>query len=106
MATVRLELGEDNNGSFVLYEGEEIIGEMQVGFTGYKELTVYHTEVKPEYEGKGYSKQLLSFMVNYVCSREMKVVALCSYVQAQFKRHEDLYGDILINNTKEFNTSL
>ncbi|MNG35150.1 hypothetical protein D3C84_1218200 [compost metagenome] len=57
-------------------------------------LTVYHTGVEPEAEGKGYAKKLLDEMVLYVREHNMKVLPLCPYVHAQFKKHPDEYEDI------------
>ena len=59
-----------------------------------KELTVYHTEVVPEAEGKGLAKKLLDAMVSYAREHKMKVIPLCPYVHAQFKRHPDEYKDV------------
>ena len=57
-------------------------------------LTVYHTKVQSEYEGKGIAARLLQAMVAYVRSHSMKVRPLCPYVLAQFRRHPEQYQDI------------
>ncbi|MFC5409578.1 GNAT family N-acetyltransferase [Larkinella bovis] len=79
--------------AFVIQEGEEKIGEMVVGLSD-QYLTAYHTEVVPQKEGKGLAGQLLAAMVDYARQHQLKVIPLCPYVNAQFRRHPDLYEDI------------
>jgi predicted GNAT family acetyltransferase len=57
-------------------------------------LTVYHTEVAKEEEGKGLAKKLLDQMVGYARTHKLKVVPLCPYVHAQFKKHRTEYADL------------
>lgn len=93
MENIKLELNEKNHGAFRLMVEEKEIGEMVISIKD-SELTVYHTEVKPEGEGKGYAKKLLDAMVAYARENNLKVIPLCPYVLAQFKRHTDQYADI------------
>lgn len=93
MTDIKLELNEKGQGSFNLYEEGKKTGEMVISVSG-NELTVYHTQVVPEAEGKGYAKQLLDTMVNYVRVHKLTVIPLCPYVLAQFNRHPDAYADI------------
>jgi hypothetical protein len=48
-------------------------------------------------EGKGLGKKLLEEMVNYARKNKLKVIALCPYVFAQFRRHPEEYADIWKN---------
>lgn len=93
METIKLELNEKLEGAFNLYIDDKKLGEMVVSITN-NLLTVYHTGVEPEAEGKGYAKKLLDKMTVYVRTNNLKVVPLCPYVHAQFKRHPDEYQDI------------
>lgn len=93
MTEIKLNLDPPGNGAFVLYEDGRRQGEMVLSISGGK-LTVYHTEVKPGNEGKGYAKQLLEAMAAYVREHHLKVVPLCPFVHLQFRRHPDLYGDL------------
>lgn len=93
MAKVALQLGEKGRGAFLLLENDIQIGEMVIGISD-QILTVYHTEVDPQYEGKGLAKTLLEAMVQYARQSNLKVLPLCPYVHAQFKRHPDLYMDV------------
>lgn len=93
METIKLELDEKKHGAFNLYVDGKKQGEMTVSIKP-DLLTVYHTGVEPEAEGKGYAKKLLEEMVSYVHANNLMVLALCPYVHAQFTRHPEEYQDI------------
>lgn len=93
MDAVKFSLNAKGHGAFHISDGDKEVAQMVIGIAG-TDMTVYHTEVKPEAEGKGLAKQLLEEMVRYARSHGLKVIALCPYVHAQFKRHRDLYADI------------
>lgn len=93
MDEVQLSLNENGQGGFFIMDGKEVMGEMVVSVaTG--TLTVYHTEVSEKAEGRGFAKKMLTEMVKYARDHQMKVIPLCPYVHAQFKRHPDEYADI------------
>ena len=93
MNDVQLELDDKGHGSFFISEQGKQLGEMEV-LLAHEKLTVYHTEVVPEAEGKGLAKKLLSAMVDYARQHQLQVIPLCPYVHAQFRRHPDEYADI------------
>lgn len=93
METIKLELNEKKHGAFNIYDEGKKLGEMIISIKD-DLLTVYHTGVEPEAEGKGFAKKLLEEMTNYVRKNKMMVLPLCPYVHAQFKRHPDEYADI------------
>lgn len=88
--------GKSRSGFFIM-DGEEQLAEMEVGIEG-NIMTVYHTEVAAQAEGRGFGKKLLTAMVDHARNNSLKVVALCPFVHGQFKRYPDQYRDI-INKT-------
>ena len=56
------------------------------------------TEVSEKLKGQGVAKKLLANMVEYVRANKLKVIALCPFVNAQFKRHPEQYADIWNQN--------
>ncbi|MDQ3277465.1 MAG: N-acetyltransferase [Bacteroidota bacterium] len=90
---VRLQLNEAGQGAFFILDGEDHLGEMVISIAG-GNLTVYHTEVSPKAEGKGLAKKLLAAMVDHARENSLKVIPLCPFVHAQFKRHPEMYADI------------
>ena len=90
---VQLKLNEKGHGAFFIMEKEEQLGEMVISIAD-NALTVYHTEVDPKAEGRGLAKQMLDTMVQYSRDHQLKVIPLCTYVLAQFKRHPQEYADL------------
>lgn len=93
MDEVKLKLDEKGHGHFFILDGEEEIAEMEISISE-DNLTVYHTEVLPKAEGKGLAKKLLATMVDHAQKNALKVIPLCPYVHAQFKRHPEEYADV------------
>lgn len=93
MEKVVLNLNEKKHGAFFAMDGDEQLGEMVISISENK-LTVYHTEVADKAEGKGIARLMLNEMVEYARKNNLKVVPLCPYVHAQFKRHPDEYADV------------
>ena len=93
MDEIQLKTDDKGYGHFYIMESGEQLGEMEVSISG-SNLTVYHTEVSEKAEGKGYAKMLLKKMVEHARKNNLKVIPLCPYVHAQFKRHPDEYADV------------
>lgn len=61
-----------------------------------------HTEVPPEWEGRGVASSLVAAAVTEARARGIKIIPACTYVAAWMKRHpqdqdvlDDRYRDIL-----------
>jgi uncharacterized protein len=97
MNDIELKLKDNGQGVFVIEQGDMRLAEMEVAINN-GNLTVYHTEVADELKGKGVASKLLSTMAAYARDNNLKVIPLCPYVLAQFKRHPDQYADIWNKN--------
>lgn len=93
MNEVKLNINEKGQGAFLVMDGAEQLGEMVVSVSD-KNLTVYHTEVAAKAEGKGLARKMLDTMVDYARKNGLKVIPLCPYVHAQFKRHPEEFADV------------
>ena len=93
MNNVELSLEKTGRGLFFIKEGDEQIAELVFSIQD-DHLTVYHTEVLPEQEGKGLAKHLLDELVDYSRVHNLKVIPLCPYVSTQFRRHPAKYSDV------------
>jgi uncharacterized protein len=93
MEEIKLELNENKRGNFFVMDGAEQLGEMEISIKG-NNLTVYHTGVSPKAEGRGLAKKLLATMVDYARRNALKVIPLCPFVHAQFKRRPEEYADV------------
>lgn len=52
-----------------------------------------HTEVPPEFEGRGIAGQMAKFALDYSRSQGYRVQPLCPYVKSYVQRHKE-YHDI------------
>jgi uncharacterized protein len=93
MNDIKLKLKDNGQGAFVIEEGDIRLADMEVAVNN-GNLTVYHTEVAEQLKGTGVAGKLLSTMAAYAREKKLKVIPLCQYVLAQFKRHPDQYDDI------------
>ena len=100
MSLVQLQVNDKGRGKFFIEENGEQLGEMEIAITK-NNLIAYHTEVLPKAEGKGLAKAMLEHMVEYARTNHLKVIALCPYVNAQFRRHKDLYADVWEQTTQK-----
>lgn len=98
MERTTLALNEDGiYGIIQLLSDNAEAGRMDISVSDGK-LRVYHTEVDAAYEGKGFAKLLLDHLVGYARENALKIIPLCPYVHAQFKRHPDEYADVWLRN--------
>lgn len=83
----------NGEGTAIINDGQMAVGKMELSLSD-KELTVHHTEINEDQEGKGLAKILLNEVVAYARTNELKILPLCIYVLTQFKRHSEEYSDI------------
>lgn len=84
MEIIKLELDKKKHGAFNLYIDDKKLGEMIVSIKD-DLLIVYHTEVDPGAEGKGYAKKLMDEIASYAHTNNLMVLFLYPYVHAQFR---------------------
>ncbi|KFC20603.1 GNAT family N-acetyltransferase [Chryseobacterium sp. FH1] len=92
METTKVVLG-NARGEIQLFSDGNKAGKMDISIIKDR-LTVYHTEVDDEYAGNGFAKLLLEKLVSYARENDLKIVPLCPYVHAQFKRSPEEYADV------------
>src|SRR5215203_1304557 len=97
MQEIQFEINKSGRGAFFFEEGGKRLGEMIISISD-KILTVYHTEVLPEMEGKGIAKKLSETMVEHARAHQLKVIPLCPYVSSVFKKDPEKYKDVLYEN--------
>ncbi|WP_257657801.1 GNAT family N-acetyltransferase [Parapedobacter lycopersici] len=96
MERTEVVINHNNRGEIQLFTDDQKAGKMDIAIAGGK-LIVYHTEVNPAHEGKGFARLLLDKLVSHAREHALKIVPLCPYVYAQFKRHPETYMDIWFN---------
>ena len=93
MNDVTLQMNDNTTGSFIIQQDNKEIGEMAFTLTD-GEISVDHTEVEPEFEGKGMANQMFLKMIDYARENKLKVIANCAYVQKQIEKNKDEYADV------------
>jgi uncharacterized protein len=94
MQEIKFEINKAGRGAFFFEEEGKRMGEMIISISD-KILTVYHTEVLPEMEGKGIAKKLLNAMADHVRAHHLKMIPLCPYVSSVFTKNPEKYNDVL-----------
>lgn len=82
-------------GSFYV----EIDGQQQALMTythaGSQKIIIDHTEVSDALKGQGVGYKLVEASVQYLRANHLKVVPLCPFAAAVFKKKHDEYADVL-----------
>ncbi|PZX55736.1 GNAT family N-acetyltransferase [Algoriphagus chordae] len=91
MAEIKIKQEFDGKrGSFYLEEGARRFGEMVYVMAGPKKMIIEHTEVDESLKGQGIGLKLLVELVDYAREEEIKVIPLCPFAKAMFKKNEEL----------------
>jgi predicted GNAT family acetyltransferase len=85
---------------FEIRAGDEV-----AGLTTYKRrgglIAFLHTEVSPEYEGKGVASRLISEALDTAREQGLKVLPFCPFVRGYIAKHPDEYLDLVPANLRE-----
>jgi uncharacterized protein len=77
---------------------EARLGEQVVGFTEYRavrgRLILLHTEVDPEFEGRGVGSRLAAGVLDDIRARGQRVTVKCPFIASYVGRHPE-YRDIV-----------
>lgn len=83
------------------------LGDRVVGFAEYRDVRgrriLFHTEVDPEFEGRGVGRRLASGVLDDIRGRGLKVTVKCPFIGAFIKRHpeyQDLRATVSITRTQ------
>lgn len=80
----------ENKGFAIARENEKKAGLMSYSIPGSDFIIIDHTEVEPEYNGKGVGKKLLYKIVEMAREKNLKILPLCPYANAMFKKLDDI----------------
>lgn len=75
-------------------EGKEA-GRMTYSWAGQDRFIIDHTEVNPEFSGKGVGQKMVEAALAFARKNNLKIIPLCPFAKAQFDRHAD-WHDVLI----------
>ncbi len=69
-------------------------GLMTYTWAGDTRFIIDHTEVEPDYNGKGVGKEMVLKAVDFARKNNLKIIPLCPFAKATFDKNPDL-GDVL-----------
>lgn len=81
---------DGRKGSFFVEEGVRRFAEMVYVMAGPKKMIIEHTEVDETLKGQGIGAKLLEALVEYVRKEGIKVLPLCPFATATFRKRKDL----------------
>ena len=81
-------------GMFYVEQDGHILAEMVYSLPSPEKMIIEHTEVNDELKGKNVGYQLVHTAVEYARTHNMKIIPLCPFTNAVFKKKPE-YADVL-----------
>jgi len=79
---------DDQIGKFDLFEDETKIGEVTFRKRSQNAISINHTYVKKEFEGKGYGKKLVDKVLEFAKENDLSVSATCWFAEKVIQSYE------------------
>ena len=85
---------DERRGSFKAIEEGKEAGVMTYTWAGPTKFIIDHTEVDPDFKGKGVGQQMLMKAVEYARANHLKIMPLCPFAKSVFDKNPDI-ADVL-----------
>ena len=85
---------DGKKGSFYIEVDGSVEGEMTYVWAGSNKIIIDHTEVSDKLKGKNAGRQLLHSAVEFAREKSIKILPLCPFANAMFKKIPE-YQDVL-----------
>jgi uncharacterized protein len=95
MALGDIALEESDSKGRYTYRAEGAVAEMTFSKAGASLLIIDHTEVPDAFRGQGVGAALVARAVEDARKAGRKILPLCPFAAAQFRRHADEWADVL-----------
>jgi predicted GNAT family acetyltransferase len=93
-----MEIKQEDNGKkgkfYVEIDGKQE-AEMIYSYAGHEKIIIEHTEVSEKLKGQGIGYKLIEEVVAFLRENNLKVIPLCPFANAVFKKRSKDYKDIL-----------
>ncbi|HBU77013.1 MAG TPA: GNAT family N-acetyltransferase [Muricauda sp.] len=80
----------DAKGYAMARENKVRAGMMTYSIAGPELIIIDHTDVEPAFNGKGVGKDMLYKIVEMAREKNVKIIPLCPFASAMFKKLEDI----------------
>jgi len=93
-ATPEIELEEGGSKGRYVYRADGAEAEMTFSKAGEHMIIIDHTEVPDAFRGQGVGARLVARAVEDARAAGKKIIPLCPFANAQFRRHKE-WADVL-----------
>ncbi|PIF33973.1 hypothetical protein CLU81_4604 [Flavobacterium sp. 9] len=87
---------DTRRGYFEAIEDGKEAGKMTYTWAGDSKFIIDHTEVSPDFNGKGVGKKLVMAAVDYARANNVKIIPLCPFTKSVFDKTEEI-RDVLFS---------
>nr|WP_294780691.1 GNAT family N-acetyltransferase [uncultured Flavobacterium sp.] len=81
---------DTKRGAFDAIEDGKEAGKMTYSWAGEDKFIIDHTEVSPDFSGKGVGKKLVLAAVDYARANNVKIIPLCPFAKSVFDKVEEI----------------
>ena len=90
------QINDIRKGYFEAIEDGKEAGKMTYTWAGDSKFIIDHTEVSPDFNGKGVGKKLVMAAVDYARANNVKIIPLCPFAKSVFDKTEEI-RDVLFS---------
>lgn len=84
------QINDTRKGYFEAVEDGKEAGKMTYTWAGDSKFIIDHTEVSPDFNGKGVGKKLVMAAVDYARANNVKIIPLCPFAKSVFDKVEEI----------------
>ncbi|MDR6761285.1 MULTISPECIES: GNAT family N-acetyltransferase [unclassified Flavobacterium] len=84
------QINDTRKGYFEAVEDGKEAGKMTYTWAGDSKFIIDHTEVSPDFNGKGVGKKLVMAAVEYARTNNVKIIPLCPFAKSVFDKVEEI----------------
>lgn len=85
---------KETKGFFEVVENNQQAGKMTYAWAGNTQFIIDHTEVNPDFNGKGVGKKMVMAAVEYARENGLKIIPLCPFAKSVFDKTPEIH-DVL-----------
>ncbi|MBS7253392.1 GNAT family N-acetyltransferase [Flavobacterium branchiicola] len=90
------QINDTRRGYFEALEDGKEAGKMTYTWAGDSKFIIDHTEVSPDFNGKGVGKKLVMASVEYARANNLKIIPLCPFAKSVFDKVPEIH-DVLFS---------
>lgn len=83
-------INDANKGFFRAVEDEHQAGLMTYTWAGTDKFIIDHTEVNPDFSGKGVGKMMVMDAVDFARANNIKIIPLCPFAKSVFDKEPEI----------------